>query len=51
MMKLYCSELRKEMLGFAASLAGPEAMRWDSAFTEDYLTSFGGTIEAGTSEI
>ncbi len=51
MMKLYCSELRKEMLGFAVSLAGPEAMRWDSGFTDGYLTSFGGTIEAGTSEI
>jgi alkylation response protein AidB-like acyl-CoA dehydrogenase len=50
LMKLYCSELRKELMDFAVSLAGADAMRWDG-FAAEYLTSFGGTIEAGTSEI
>jgi alkylation response protein AidB-like acyl-CoA dehydrogenase len=49
--KLYCSELRKELMDFAVSLAGPEAMLWDGELCDDYLTAFGGTIEAGTSEI
>jgi alkylation response protein AidB-like acyl-CoA dehydrogenase len=54
--KLYCSELRKELMGFAVSLAGPEAMLWardsdEGELLEDYLSTFGGTIAAGTSEI
>jgi alkylation response protein AidB-like acyl-CoA dehydrogenase len=56
MLKLYCSELQKELMDFAVSLAGPDAMLWNDPetkleFTEAYLSSFGGTIAAGTSEI
>ena len=56
--KLYCSELRKELMDFAVALAGPDAMLWpggggddDFDFVGDYLSTFGGTIAAGTSEI
>ncbi len=49
--KLYCSELRKEMMDFGTSLAGADGMLWEDELVEDYLSTFGGTIAAGTSEI
>ena len=53
--KYYCSELQKELLGFAASLVGPGTAIWPDWHTDswqqEYLSSFGMTIAGGTSEI
>jgi alkylation response protein AidB-like acyl-CoA dehydrogenase len=54
--KLYASELAKELLGFAVDLLGPEGALWpesegEPTWQERYLSSFGGTIAAGSSEI
>lgn len=54
--KLYCSELLKELNGYAVSLQGAQGELWQDAeeegqWQEEYLSSFAMTIAGGTSEI
>lgn len=57
LMKMYVSEARQRMSRFAADLNGPSALnarqgqRRRIGTIEDYFTTFGSTISAGSSEI
>ena len=57
LMKMYSTEIRRDLLRIAAELRGPEALetglsRHGGVGTLDaYFTTFGSTISAGSSEI
>ncbi len=57
LMKMYSTEIRRDLTRVAAELFGPDALRSDTGrhgaigSLEAYLTTFGSTISAGSSEI
>jgi alkylation response protein AidB-like acyl-CoA dehydrogenase len=50
-LKLACAELEQRVQRLAIQIVGDDALRFDNAWTHNYLRSFAASIGGGTSEI